>query len=494
MHATTRANANLLRALAVFMAMLVYFALSVEFISDLFGLGAYSLLLLGYIYLEMKNLKAYEPHLFWINPIVLASIFTFVLGFGISNILYFLPEDMVAMVVLQSSVTTWMNRLMLLVLLAACAMWIGYSSNMGRNMGQMLLRSSTLRSWMSTSGRVKMPAVYLFLGISLAARLFEIKLGMYGYSSTYDQLIAGAAYREYLSIGESLGRLAMVGVALQCFSSPRPVFVDRQLLWLVCGYEVLFGFLSGFKSAVVTPFIVLGIVYYSQQTRFPRWLVPAVFCAVMAAYAVIEPFRIARITDEGFLGTSLGSIASTLAGGANTKADGPRVSTPLSVLFRMNMTYVASRGIEYAANNELPIGSPKFLEDLVLVPAHAIVPRLLWESKSLQNVGLWYTREVIGHQYFSSTAMSPFTYLNFAGGPLAVILGFFVVGVLQRGLFDGLRAFGNGGLFVLFGLLGTMSIIESAINTMFVGIIRFLPIFIFAQYLLLQRSPRPCAE
>src|SRR5205823_596759 len=157
-------------------------------------------------------------------------------------------------------------------------------------------------------------------------------------------------------------------------------------------------------------------------------------------------------------------------------------STGLSFLARMNLTYVASLGIEYAANNELPEDGPQFLNDIILAPAHAVVPRLLWESKPLQNIGGWYTNEVMGLDFSSSTGMSPFTYLNFAGGPLAVILGFLAVGILQRGLFDGLRTFGGGGLIVLFGLLGTLGNVDSAFNTFFVGIIRFLPLLVVAQY------------
>lgn len=151
---------------------------------------------------------------------------------------------------------------------------------------------------------------------------------------------------------------------------------------------------------------------------------------------------------------------------------------------------IASLGIEYAAKNELPAGSPAFLGDIFLAPAHAFIPSFLWKSKPLQNIGLWYTNQVLGFTFFSSTAMSAFTYLNFAGGPLAVILGFLMVGILQRGLFDGLRHFGGGGLIVLFGLLGTLVNIDSAFNAFFVGVIRFLPILVVVQYVLLRRSRR----
>jgi hypothetical protein len=294
----------------------------------------------------------------------------------------------------------------------------------------------------------------------------------------------------------SLGQLALVGVALQCFASPRYALSDRLLLWLVLSYEVAFGFLSGFKSAVVMPFVIVGFVYYSQRNRFPRWLIPAVVVGVMAAYTVIEPFRTARNEDAGFVGTSLSSIATKLIDASNLGAGdgGGYASTGLSLLSRLNLTYIASLGIEYAASGELLVDSPEFLRDIVLAPAHALVPRVLWDNKPLGTLGLWYTKQVMGRDIYSSTAMGPFTYLNFAGGPVAVILGFLIVGILQRGLFDGLRNFGGGGLIVLFGLLGTLVNIDSAFNTFFVGIIRFLPSLVVAQYILLQRPRRSCAE
>jgi len=477
------------RMLVVLLALLVYATLTMDLITNFQGLVAYALLLLGYLYVEIRNLWTRETQLFWINPVVLASIFTFALAFGFSNILFLMSEETLALMG-QKPTTPWMNQLMLLVVLGACSMWLGYSSGVGRNMGLMLQQSSVLRKWMSLSFRVNRRALFACIAISLMARLLTIKLGLYGYSSTYDQLIAGAAYREYLTVAESLGKLALVGVAMKCFSSPRSAISDRLLLGLVLGYEVAFGFISGFKGLVVIPFIIVGIVYYSQRNRLPLWLIPAVVVGIIAAYAVIEPFRAASRGDAGFDGTSPVSIVSTMISASASDAGG-RPSMWLRILSRINLTYIASLGIEYAANNELPAGSPEFLDDILLAPAHAFIPRLLWGSKSLHNSGLWYANQVMGVDGDSgSFAMSSFTYLNFAGGPLAVILGFLLVGILQRGLFDGLRHFGGGGLIVLFGLLNTLVNIDNAFNFFIVSIIRYLPILVVAQYVLIQRPHR----
>ena len=481
------------RVLALCLTMLIYSLLTIELITDNQGLGASTILLLGYLYAEARNLWARESSLFWINPVVLASIITFVMAFGVTNLLYFFPEDVLTLLRLEPNATPWMNQIMLLVILGAISMWVGYSSTMGLNMGMMLQRSRVLRKWISPSLRINKPVLYACLSISIGAKLWAIKLGVYGYSSSYDLMIEAASYTQYFAVADSLGKLALVVVAMQCFSSPSSALVDRQLLWLLLGYEVAFGFLSGMKSAVVIPFVIVGIVYYSQRNRFPRWFIPAVVFGLMAAYAVITPFRAARNQDAGFDGKSLGSIVSTISSSSNPNEmdDGDSASTTLSILTRINQTYIASLGVEYAANHEeLPVGSPEFLNNIILAPAHALIPRFLWDSKPLETNGLWYTNEVLGLDFVSSTAMSPFTYLNFAGGPFAIILGFLAVGILQRGLFDGLQHFGAGGLIVFLGLLGGLVGIDNSFNNFFISLIRYIPMLVVAQYLLLLRLCR----
>lgn len=484
------------RTAVVFCAVLLHVLLSESMIMDADGLVAYTVLMLGYLSGEIWNLCTNEGRWNWLNPVILASFFTFVLSFGVSNVIFFMPEEMVTLVGLEPIATPWMNQLMFLVMLGTLAMWLGYDCWVGRKLGQMVQNSRFMKRWMSTSTQFNRPVVCAFLGLSLGARLVMINLGVYGFSSDLDQLIVGATYIQYLTIAESLGQLALLGLALQCFASSRPNLFNRQILLLVLSYEVAFGFLSGFKSQVFMPFIVVGFAYYSQRHRIPRWMIPAVLVGIFAAYAVIEPFRGARYHDASFDGTDVGSIATTMATAGSAGGDddeGP--STALSVLARVNLTYVASRGIEYAATTRLPENSPNFLGELFLAPVYAFVPRFLWEGKPFQSIGFWYTVEVMGYGLedgiLSSTAMGPVTYLNFAGGPLAILVGFFAIGMLQRMLFDGFQSFGIGGLIIFFGLLRSLVMIDSAVNTMFTSIIRLLPLLIIAQYLLLygMRSP-----
>jgi len=449
-----------------------------------------SALLLGYLWFEIKQVSTDQKDLLLLNPAVLASVLTFILGFGLSNILYILPKDVVAAVELPPEVTEWMNFLMILVLLGALGMWLGYWSNVGIHLAGVLAQSGFLGKVLRREYQMRYEFLWSCVVLSFLIRIWMIKLGVYGYSSDYDRLLELAAYREYLSIGESLGKLALMGAALQYYSQEARKPHTWSLLLLLLSYEVISGFVSGFKSLVVMPFLVVGLCAYFHERRFPRWLLPAVIAGIFTAFLIIEPFRVARNEDAGFQGTNLTYIVDTMFGAKAddvSRADeGPAVW--LSFLNRVNMTYVASRGIEFAHRGPLPEDAPNFLSDILLAPFHAVIPRLLWESKPFQDIGLWYTRYVFGYDFLSSTAMSPFTYLYFAGGVVAVCMGFFAVGVVQRVWWE-LFLLGGGSGFVVnyLGILSGLVAIDSAFNTFFIGLMRLFPLLLLAQYGLFKR-------
>src|SRR5438093_9484586 len=99
----------MIRAVVVCLALLIYAVLSIGLITDSQGLVAYTLLLLGYLAVEFKNLWERDSELFWMNPVVLASVVTFAMAFGVSNVLYFMPEDVVYLVGIDPTATPWMN-------------------------------------------------------------------------------------------------------------------------------------------------------------------------------------------------------------------------------------------------------------------------------------------------------------------------------------------------------------------------------------------------
>lgn len=478
----------LIRLLVIISTLMLYMSMFADFININSILVILSAMLLGYLYFEIINLRAYDHHLILLNPVVLASLITFALPFSLTNLLYIIPAEITALVGFSPVATPWMIELMVLVILAAVSMWVGFGSGLGRTLGRTLQKSRVFHR----SFQFNRTAIFACLMLNLLGNIWAIKLGIFGYSSSYDVLVESAGYTQYFSLLAMVGKLGLIAAAFQYFNNSRPSPTDKQLFWFAFGFQLIFGFFSGFKNEVVMPFIIVGMAYYSYHGRLPKSFIPAILMSVVIAYAVIEPFRNARNDqNSGFVSTSVGSIASALSTGSQDTSSPGAASAPLilKVFSRINMTYTGSLGIEYAADHsELPKGSPEFLYDILMAPVTAVVPRFLWAGKSLDNSGLWYTNEVMNIDVYSASAMSPFVFLNFAGGTFAVLLGFFVVGFLQRFFFEGLRYSGGGGLLVLFGLLTTLTAIDNAFSSFIMEVIRFFPILVFVQYFLVRSA------
>jgi len=391
-----------------------------------------TLVMLSYLGVEIKRVKNTHPLRWMINPAVVCSLMTFTLSFGLTNLLYFLPESQLSYIGVLPEVTVSMNKLMWLVLIGALAMWLGYWSSLSTRLVKKCVAKfqPQVLKYSAQPKAMVLPALVL---ISLASRLLQIKLGIFGYSSTYDNLIGAASYSQYLSMAASLGKMALVIVSLRYFSE-NPTPKSKLSFFVIFAYELFFGFMSGMKSAVVLPFIIVLICRYLRVGFISKgWLI-SILVAIVFAYAVIEPFRELRNQDTQFKGTSLTGIVSTLITSTATKKSSSGVGSDdpsllVTVLGRTNLSYIGSLGIDFVDYyGALPSGSPDFLPDIFLAPIHAWVPRFIWQEKSLGNAGLWYTQTIIGRESNSSTAMGIFTNLYFAGGVIMVFFRYVFYG------------------------------------------------------------------
>jgi hypothetical protein len=257
-------------------------------------------------------------------------------------------------------------------------------------------------------------------------------------------------------------------------------------------FEISFGFLSGFKGSVIMPILVVSLVHYAIRGKFPKIAIPAAFIALLFAYAIIEPARKLH-NNGGDESKDVGSIVALGIQAMNTSGGIASIGLPvqlilLETLARMNVTFAGVPGIEYAAHYKpLPPGSPPFLRDILTAPISAIVPRFLWTGKSTGDTGLWYQREVLQTNLLTSSAATGLvTDLNFAGGPIAVLMGFLALGFIHRAVYGGFAQRGGGGFIVLFGMLASISIVYSSYSGFLIASIRLFFILIIVQMFLFR--------
>ena len=450
---------------------------------------AMTLLLLAYLAAELSRLRRVHPQRWLINPVAMASFLTFGLSFGVSNVLFFLPPETIGAVGLVPDVTPAMVKLMWLVLLGAIAMWLGYWSPLAARLSGAGMQRRASR-WIRKSPRPRALAVPLLLLTAVAARLLQVRLGVFGYSSSHEQLSALGGITQYLGMLASLGLLALVLAALTYFWQPGSA---RNKGWLVAALviEVAFGLLSGFKSQVAMPFVIVGICQYVRNGRLPATWIAGFLVALVFAYGVIEPFRNAIRADGGGQ-RSFAQIAGTMAtaqSGHDTERAGD-APTWVKILARSSLTLDGSVGIEYKDSREaMPEGSPKFLTNMLLAPAYAWIPRIIWTEKPVGNLGLWYTRVVMKRNVLSATASGPFTYLYFAGGILAVMVFFGLLGIVHRVFFFLLTPSEKpAGALIFFAMLQTLTNVPTALDGMLVDMFRTLPLLVLLQFALFRRS------
>lgn len=450
---------------------------------------ALCLLVLVYSALEIDLLRRHQPYLWLLNPAVQVALFLHFLPTGSAVILPLLPEDL-QLGGSDLSLDPWAIRYEWLNLLAAIALWTGYWCGIANPMARALAASRTLAGWIRPGLSLNLAVA---LGLALASsgfRLLTIRLGLYGYTASPEKRELAEAYNQYLGMAGEMGKVVLVAVSLATFQSN----LRKWPLLLLLVLETAFGVLSGFKSAVVMPTLIVGLCAYAVRGRLPQLLLPSIVLGIFMAYAVIEPFRVARYRELDFDSTSLTSIVDTFAASRDSvyeRQDGQRpvASTTASFFVRASDVAAAANGIEFAERWEvLPEGSPDFLEDILLSPLYSLIPRALWEGKPLNDVGVWYTQVVMGEGTTSSTAMYPVTYLNFAGGALAVILGFGVIGVIQSVLFRGISAHAGAALFITVCLVGSLGHIDSVYYSFFISLIRNLPLLFLLGWLLFRRT------
>ncbi len=389
-----------------------------------------------------------------------------------------------------------LNTAMLGILLGAAAMWAGYESGLSKRAASfsrsLILETGLVRP----TPRINFIAVGAVLALAVAGWLYSVKLGVFGYSTDAHSLAETQAIRGWVKVATDGGALVLLVLAVAINTDQWRHRGDVWLLFLlVLLWQIALGFLSGFKSQVVMPFIIVGSATYAVRGRVPRAWVVATLLMLAPAFFVVESFREYRHSSRTFDGTSLGSIASTMA---EATIDGPRrprredlAPAWQRVLARQDVLSFTAEGIAFNTAHGIPPGAPDFLGSIVLSPLNAFIPRALWEEKIQVNDGRWFNTRVLGAPSASLTAigMGPVAFLNFAGGFPMVFFGFFLIGFIQRVTWDTFRSLGIGGWIVLLGMLPGLVFISSNVGGFLAGFFRQFPFVLVAQYLVLA-APR----
>jgi hypothetical protein len=462
-------------------------------IGDLIGPDAYflilNLVLAAFLVSEIISLAKEHSGAWMFSPVFVSSTYLFGMGFFLPGLFAtVLPDAELQAVGLPTHSDYWINKHLLLAMLGACAMWAGFRSPIAPNFAR-ALRTLRRRPFFRKGFQVQPWTVVALLCISVIARVIAIQHGIFGYTADAAAVEATAAYREYLGTMGDLGKLALLGLALSmaAASGASPFLAFAFAISLVI--ELGFGFLSGFKSAIVLPLLIVAAAYYVVRGRVYWWMLAGPIIAIAIAYAIVEPFRLAF--NEGAVATtrSAESLSGLLVQVTTEPTLGDNQSLMGRIVSRGSLSTMGAAAIQFADTSpSLPAGSPGFLSDILMSPLLAFVPRFAWPDKPMQTLGVWFNDVVLGNSFINSVGMGPIAYLYFAGGLLGVVIGFFAIGLIQRGIQSTLLESGESGAILAYlAVLPVLSGLDSYVPGILIWMMRYFIPIIIAQRLVFRK-------
>lgn len=453
-----------------------------------------SLYLTVYLLIEILILR-YQDHKNWmISPVVLASVITFILGYGITNLIYFVPNSETRDKIifrLGDSSFTLVNTAMDAVFIGAVFMWIGYRSNLGIFLFRFMTTTFfNVKKYFRTSFNYNKKLIFSLIIISASVRIYAMTLGVYGYANTPEQIAKAADISQYLNYLGLASRFALLVVSFAYFSSPKQSRTDFYILVTLVAVEVFFGLMSGMKTLVIIPFVIPFLTYFILKRHIKKSLLIFAVASVILAYIIIEPFRMLSIIDPNFKSSPKYILQTLYNAYILNKQIGIIEETDtefflFAVLGRANYLVEAAMAMDYKDRVGLSENDPDFANRLFFAPLHAVTPRFLWKDKPMENVGLWFTRQVWGLNFYTSTAVTPFGFLYLAGGYTLIIIFFFIFGIMQNTLLRFID-FKAGGIVIFLALLPSLVLIDHVVNSIFISWIRFYPAIILLQYIVLK--------
>lgn len=426
-----------------------------------------------------------ESKLVLVNPIIWCGLITFLMGYGVTNLLFLYPQqETLSSLGLDGSITKSMIILMVGANIGCVGMWVGYfgaSNWLSKSGGSLALTNLNKYIW-GRGSELKSWILPILITLATIARIVQMKIGIFGYGGDYQQLIEMGQYTFYFTILIMAGKVALILACIEYFKAPN---IRKNFFWLLITFsiELIFGILSGFKSAIIMPFLTVMFVGYLKRGKINWLILWVVIASILFAYFVIEPYR--QEHNRGSRGKKDGgqSISQNFVnslGSEKLNVEFVKKAT-YSIVGRMNFTSIGAPAIDFYENKLLYGGeeTPSFLGNIFLSPFQAWIPRLLWPEKPLGNLGVFYHQKVLGHNFISSVGMGPVSYLYLAGGMLPIFLGFLFIGAIQAITW---RIFNLntscGGIIIFIVIFSILFNIDSSFNGVIVDLFR-MPIYAF---------------
>ena len=450
----------------------------------------------AYLYYECSHYIKMTDTFGLLAPPLLASIIFFFLSIILpTTISYYYPLILFRytdVYINSSSLICWA---ILLAMLSAFFMWRGFyfGRSRAKKINQHFLKKGTIRqSWTPN-----MNYLYVIEFIYISLSFLAIELGVFGLTASSETRQANSEVIEYLHIASSAGSLSLFLILTNYFYMKNNGVKSNKLKFICLALFVihlLFGSISGFKSELVFPFILLGFSYFIAYRKIKISIIALTFISLIFSYLVVQPFR--EYMSSADLVGSKPSYSELARGVLKSSSDDFYVIVSdepiyIQMVERFDLTQMTAIGVNGA---NIDIVNTAMIKDMfksiLLSPILAYIPRIFWSSKPSFGTGGWFNQIILGNYWDETTSvgMGPIAYFYFMGGFLAVIVGFIGIGYIQSLIFNGVARMGAGGLIIYLSVVNLLVTLPTEIGPSFIQILRMLPIAYILQKIIFMKK------
>jgi hypothetical protein len=417
-------------------------------------------LILAFGFLEIKGLK----QLAWCSAPVLVTL---------RAVVEFLCVPIWRVISGEDLVDGFYSKAMLFVLTGFVVFWAG---------SWMMMRHSQLRfrpDFNFTKDRVVVTSALLF-AIGASTKVAMWKLGLNSYMADEMTRTSAAPVMQWFGTAASLLQASLLISSIEFVGKKSTSLGIQIIFWLSFVLCLGFGLISGMKSEILEPVLLVILVMGIARGRFPRigLVLPLLLVLI---YPVVIAYR--NNLNEGYRGqaNTVSGLSALLqksvedATTTRTAARGGAVNTGVeNTSSRLSLLSLV--------RDVISLPSPSLIngdEHLWMAPVYPFIPRILWKSKPVLNKGQRFSI-ALGLSRDTSTALTPIGDLYTLGGLPGIIAGMFIYGLCLQLFMNWMsKEFSEKALFFFLSVLlpitnlelDVFSLITYSISAVLIGLL-----------------------
>jgi hypothetical protein len=291
------------------------------------------------------------------------------------------------------------------------------------------IQRSRARSAPGLRNSILLWAIGLYV-LAIASKLYLLHSSMYGYTFARAAYYSNLGSAQMLGFASQLGLYALAILTIERFYHPSDV-TRRMLFAAVLGSECLWGLISGMKAVLLFNFVLVGLVSSIIIGKIQkRWILAAII-GLIVVYPFYEQYR-TLIREHGIHIRSVSTAVEVMTQAVSQVVRGDSKSTILeqgsqSTMSRVQLLDSIALIVSMGPKRAYLLGE----ERLWMVPIYPFVPRLLWPSKPILDIGQRFS-VALGYHNTTSTAITYFGDLLLRYGTSGLIVGMFAFGFFSQ--------------------------------------------------------------